>query len=91
MQKYNRSAYVDNTNTVDKATADEEQHLMSMVQSTVAKHFATPPSQTKLRPTAIHYCRTGKTQWTSLRGGRTSPLDGVWRFPPSTHLRGGRS
>ena len=41
MQKYIRSAHIDNTNTVDKATADDEQHLMSMVQSTVAKHFAT--------------------------------------------------
>ena len=44
MQKYNRSTHVDNTNTADKTTADQEQHLMSMVQSTVAKHFATPPS-----------------------------------------------
>ena len=43
MQKYNRSAHIDNTNTVDKATADDEQHLMSMVQSAVAKHFATQP------------------------------------------------
>ena len=47
MQKYNRSAHVDNANTVDKAAADDEQHLMSMVQSAVAKHFATPPSQPK--------------------------------------------
>ena len=45
MQKYNRSAHTDNTNTADKATADQEQHLMSMVQSAVTKHFATPPSQ----------------------------------------------
>ena len=45
IQKYNRSAHVDNTNTVDKATADQEQHLMSTVQSVVTKHFATPPSQ----------------------------------------------
>ena len=43
MQKYNTSAHVDNTNTADKATADDEQHLMSIVQSTVAKHFATQP------------------------------------------------
>ena len=48
MQKYNRSAHVNNMNTADKATADEEQHLMSMVQSAVAKHFATPSSQPKL-------------------------------------------
>ena len=45
MQKYHRSAHVDNTNIADKATADQEQHLMSMVQSSVAKHFTTPPSQ----------------------------------------------
>ena len=41
MQKYNRSAHVDITNTVDKATADDEQHLKLMVQSAVAEHFAT--------------------------------------------------
>ena len=45
MQKYNRSAHADNMNTADKATADQEHYLMSMVQSTVTKHFATPPSQ----------------------------------------------
>ena len=45
MQKYNRSAHANNMNTVDKATADQEQYLMSMVQSAVTKHFATPPSQ----------------------------------------------
>ena len=48
MQKYNKSAHIDSTNTADKAAANEEQHLMSMVQSAVAKHFATPPSQPKL-------------------------------------------
>ena len=73
MQKYNRSIHVDNTNTADKATADQEQHLMSMVQSAVAKHFATPPSQPmpiKIHhPTATHYHRTGKEWWTSLIGG----------------------
>ena len=41
MQKYNRSAHVDITNTADKATADDEQHHKSMVQSAVAKYFAT--------------------------------------------------
>ena len=29
MQKYNKSAHVDSTNTADKAAADDEQHLMS--------------------------------------------------------------
>ena len=48
MQKYNKSAHVDSTNIADKVAADDEQHLMSMVQSTVVKHFATPPSQPKL-------------------------------------------
>ena len=50
MQKYNRSTHVDNTNTVDKTTADQEQHLMSMLQSGVAKHFATPPSPPRQLP-----------------------------------------
>ena len=48
MQKYNRSAHVGNMNIADKATADQEQHLMLMVQSAVTKHFATPPSQPAL-------------------------------------------
>ena len=48
MQKYNKSAHVDSTITADKVAADDEQHLMSMVQSAVAKHFATSPSQPKL-------------------------------------------
>ena len=44
MKKYNPSARVGSTNTVDKATADDKQHLMPMVQSTV-QHFATQPNQ----------------------------------------------
>ena len=42
MKKYNPSAYVGSTNIVDKATADDEQHLMSMVQSAVSKHIVQP-------------------------------------------------
>ena len=45
MKKYNKSAHIGSTSTVDKAATDDEQHLMSMVQSTVAKHFATQPNQ----------------------------------------------
>ena len=57
MQKYNRSAHIDNTNTADKATADDEQHLMLMVQSAVAKHFATQPKQARLiRPQPSNSC-----------------------------------
>ena len=57
MQKYNRSAHVNNTNTADKATADDEQHLMLMVQSAVAKHFATQPKQVRLiRPQLSNSC-----------------------------------
>ena len=48
MQKYNKSVHVDSTIIVDKVAVDDEQHLMSMVQSAVAKHFATSPSQPKL-------------------------------------------
>ena len=44
MKKYNPSAYVGSTNTVDKAAADHEQRLMSIVQSAVSKHFMTQPS-----------------------------------------------
>ena len=45
MKKYNQSAHVGSTNTADRATADDEQHLMSMVQSAVAKHFVPQPNQ----------------------------------------------
>ena len=45
MKKHNPSAYVGSTNTVDKAAADDEQHLMSMVQSDVSNHFTTQPTQ----------------------------------------------
>ena len=45
MKKYNPSAYVGSTNTADKAAADDEEHLMLMVQSAVSKHFTTQPTQ----------------------------------------------
>ena len=45
MKKYNPTAHVGSTNTMEKPAADEKQHLMSMVQSTVAQHFATQPNQ----------------------------------------------
>ena len=45
MKKYNPSTYIGSTNTADKAAADDEQHLMSMVQSAVSKHFTTQPTQ----------------------------------------------
>ena len=55
MKKHNPSAYVGSTNTADKTQADDEQHLMSMVQSAVSKHFATLPTQPNLirRPTIV--------------------------------------
>ena len=48
MKKYNKSAHIGSTNTADKAATDDKQHLMSMVQSAVAKHFATQPNQPNL-------------------------------------------
>ena len=45
MKKYNPSAHVGSTNTEGKASADDEKHLMVMVQSAVSKHFATLPNQ----------------------------------------------
>ena len=38
IQKYTTSAH-DRLNTVDNSTADQDQHLKSIVQSAVAKHF----------------------------------------------------
>ena len=48
MKKYNPSAHVGSTNTAEKTTADDKQHLMSMVQSTVVQYFATQPNQPNL-------------------------------------------
>ena len=45
MKKYKPSAHIGSTNTEGKASADNEEHLMAMVQSAVSKHFATPPTQ----------------------------------------------
>ena len=45
MKKYNPSVHIDSTNTEGKTSADNEKHLMVMVQSAVSKHFATLPSQ----------------------------------------------
>ena len=42
IQKPNKSAHIDITLTAQKAAPNNEQYLMSLVQSTVAKHFATP-------------------------------------------------
>ena len=43
IQKLNKSTHIDTTLTAQKVAANDEQYLMSVVQSTVAKHFATPP------------------------------------------------
>ena len=55
MKKYNPSGYIGSTNTEGKASADNEKHLMAMVQSAVSKHFATPPNQPNpiRRPTIV--------------------------------------
>ena len=44
MQKLNQSANVDTTLTAQKSAPNDEQYLMSVVQSAVANHFATPPT-----------------------------------------------
>ena len=55
MKKYNPSAHVGSTNTEGKVSADDEKHLMAMVQSAISKHFATPPNQPNpiRRPTIV--------------------------------------
>ena len=55
MKKYNPSAYIGSANTAEKSPADDEQHLMAMVQSAVSKHFATLPTQPNpiRRPTVV--------------------------------------
>ena len=44
MQKLNQSKNVDTTITVQKSAPNDEQYLTSVVQGTIAKHFATPPT-----------------------------------------------
>ena len=44
MQKLNQSINVDTTPTAQKPAPNDEQYLMSVVQSAIAKHFATPPT-----------------------------------------------
>ena len=45
MKKYNPSPHIGSTNIKGKASADNEEHLMAMVQSAVSKHFAAPTTQ----------------------------------------------
>ena len=45
MKKYNPSAHIASTNIEGKASADDEEHIMVMVQSAVSKHFAAPTTQ----------------------------------------------
>ena len=83
--KYTTSA-CDRRNTVD-TTADDDQHLKSIVQSAVAEHFKI---RKPTRPMNIP-----PANWSSppANWGEcvNSPLDGVRQFPPSIHLRGGQS
>ena len=44
IQKLNKSTNIDTTLTAQKSAPNNEQYLMSVVQSTIAKHFATPPT-----------------------------------------------
>ena len=63
MNKYNKSAHIDSTNTLDKAVADDEQHLMLVVQSTVAKHFATQPNQPNLIRQQLNNNHSPPSNW----------------------------
>ena len=45
MTKYNPSAHISSTNIEGKASADDEEHIMAMVQSAVSKHFAALTTQ----------------------------------------------
>ena len=47
MQKLNKSTHIDTALTAQKAAANNEQYLMPVVQSAVAKHFASPPNPPK--------------------------------------------
>ena len=52
IQKLNKSAHIGTALTAQKGAANDEQYLMSVVQSAVAKHFATPPNPPKPQPTS---------------------------------------
>ena len=45
MKKYNPSAHAGSMNTDGMASADDDEHLMAMVQSAVSKHFAAQTTQ----------------------------------------------
>ena len=45
MKKYNPSTHAGSMNTEGKASADDDDHLMAMVQSAVSKHFAAWTTQ----------------------------------------------
>ena len=45
MKKYNPSMHAGSTNTECKASADDDDHLMAIVQSAVSKHFAAQATQ----------------------------------------------
>ena len=81
MKKYNPSAHVGSTNTDGKAPADDEKHLMAMVQSAISKHFAAPTTQ----PNPIR--RLPPSSDPPPIKGTTSQPEGVRQYPPSTHLR----
>ena len=48
MKKYNPSTHAGSTNTGGKPSADNDDHLMAMVQSAVSKHFAAQTTQPNL-------------------------------------------
>ena len=55
MKKYNPSAQVGSTNNKGKTSADDEKHLMALLQSAVSQHFAILPNQPNLirQPTIV--------------------------------------
>ena len=87
MKKYNPSAHVGSTNNKGKTSADDEKHLMAVVQSAV-------PSTLSLRPTSLirsddlllfNLHPTGEKSSNRLTKSTTSQPEGVRRYPPSTH------
>ena len=86
IKRYTTSAH-NRMNTVDTSTADDDQHLKSIVESAIANHFKI---HKPTRPLTYHQ-PTGHPHQPTGVNELISPLDGIRWFPPSIHLRGGQN
>ena len=88
MKKYNPSTHAGSTNTEGKASADDDDHLMAMVQSAVSKHFAartTQPNPIRRLLPSSNPPPNWKEAIKQLNRRLNKSTDGIRRFPISIH------